>query len=735
MDAPRSPRAQALVTYVLNSIDATFAHINAVSTDGDRDIVDITVEPQLPQDRVVAITYAEPIRLVFKVADDRAPSVLSLRDDFPVGLVHTNFEQGVNGRFLCIWEENWQDLRRTLTPQMLVERIRNWFTRTATGELHQAGQALEPLIPVASDTLIIPAGPPPAIWHPIAASKRNGIYTVVVDSKPAPGDKDSLRFPLFAHTIQPVVHGALRGRPEHLKALCDLVESMGIDLRRALGDWLSADEQLQENDRSPLILITVPKRRDDVAEVEAWENWAFMPTISLGDLGERLGRTCRDKGANRSTILILPEDPKPLEDVLLIGWRVVQRLDRATARVYAGNKAASDRKLVAIGAGAIGSNVIVDTMRAGVGTWTIIDNDVLLPHNTVRQAQVDCMVGDPKATSAEFMANQVLAEEGCKSIVANILDPGQEAEAVSDALANGDLVVDFSASPSVLGRIADAGSIARAASMFFNPDGNDLVVLVEGAGRSPRLDEIEAQYFLALAVHPQFRGHLSSARLDFIRYANACQDLSRPLPPWQVHTLCGIASGKLLVFLESAECMAHIWHLDVESGGVSPLRVQLENVHRCQFDGWRVTVTDGVLEQIREFRHASMPNETGGILIGSFDVARGVLHILAALPAPEDSQQAPTFFIRGSRDLKPRVDKWSARSAGVLHYVGEWHSHPDDSAARPSPDDEVVFEHLHAHLDSTGSPYVMMICGRDETWLRAGWQPYGCKEATVAHAR
>ena len=728
----RSLRARALINYIRNSVDSTFARVDAIWINGDRDIVDVTLEPQLPQDRAVAIANVEPIRLMFPKADDRAPNILSLRKDFPIGLVHTSFEQGVDGRYLCIWEENWHDLGRTLTPQALVERIRDWFARTAKGELHQLGQPLEPLIPAVSDTLVIPTGSPSAAWHITNSIKHNESWTITVDNN-SQQDAKVPPFPLFALELPPQVHGALHARPENLETLRQLVESMGIDFANALGEWLAEAEQLKANDRRPLILVNIPKLRNASNQVEAWENWAFLPIASLGELGETLGRTFSGEG-NTSSLRIISTAPESLKEVILIGWRVVQRLDRAAARKFSGNTALTDRKLVAVGAGAIGSNVIVNTMRAGVGTWEIIDNDLVLPHNTVRQAQINMMIGYTKAETACFQGNNVLDEEGCKYIAVDFLNPGNEAEAVAGALAGADLVVDLSASPSVLGRIADDDTVVRAASLFFNPGGDELVVLAEGADRSPRLDEIEAQYFLAASVDPILEGHLYSARLDLVRYANACQDLSRPLPPWQVQTLCGIASGRLLTLLESTECMALVWRLDGATGAVTPAQVPLAGVHRHQFDGWRVTLTYDVISQMQALRHNALPNETGGVLIGSFDTVRAVVHIVSALPAPEDSRQAPTYFIRGSKDLKPLVDRLALRSAGTLCYVGEWHSHPDGAAARPSDDDEVVFGHLVAHLGPTGTPFVMAICGRDETWLRAGWQSHEHEEATVVHA-
>ena len=57
---------------------------------------------------------------------------------------------------------------------------------------------------------------------------------------------------------------------------------------------------------------------------------------------------------------------------------------------------------------------------------------------------------------------------------------------------------------------------------------------------------------------------------------------------------------------------------------------------------------------------------------------------------------------------------------GTLGYLGEWHSHPDGAPARPSRDDEGVFTYLSRHIGPTGSPYLMAICGDNETWLRLG---------------
>jgi integrative and conjugative element protein (TIGR02256 family) len=724
----RSERARSLAAYVLESVDATFAHISSVSTTESFDLVDLVLEPQLPQDRVIPILGREPVRLFFSVSDDAAPSVLSLRGDFPTGLVHTTRYSFLKETFLCVWEEKWNELRRSLTAQALVERLRNWFTRTASGELHQEGQPLEPLIPATSHTLIIPAGRFPSNWHVADVSQSDGIYTVIVREGGIAADSVPLRFPIFFVELPPQVHGALNSRPYDLQELRQLVEPMDESFFVGFADWLLLEAQLKAPDKHALIVVSLPKMREAGCEPEQTEIWAFSTNETIGTIGELLGCTYDEGSRARRRV---PRGPVgETNKVTLFGWRVVQRLDRNAARRLAGNASQHDRRLVAVGAGALGSNVLINMVHSGIGTWTVIDDDLVLPHNTVRQAQGDWAVGLPKADSAKAMADDVMPDT-VVSICGNVL---KRDEAINAAFSEADLILDFSASPAALGNIADDILVKRAASVFFNPDGTDLVILAEDAERKLKLDEIEAQYFFAVATARVLDGHLASARLDLVRYANACQDLSRPLPPWQVQTLCGIAAGKLAALTETDSSLASIWRLNPATGDIRFLSLKILDVHRHVFSSWRITVSQAVLANMQELRRRSLPNETGGVLIGTFDAARRVVHIVAALTAPPDSRQTPTYFIRGAKDLKPYVDGLSARSAGSLSYLGEWHSHPDAAPAKPSGDDEKVFQYLRDNIRPSGFPYVMAICGSNETWLRAGWSGNSDGEGTMGHS-
>lgn len=72
--------------------------------------------------------------------------------------------------------------------------------------------------------------------------------------------------------------------------------------------------------------------------------------------------------------------------------------------------------------------------------------------------------------------------------------------------------------------------------------------------------------------------------------------------------------------------------------------------------------------------------ETGGIIIGYYDVRYKNAIITECTRAPEDSRATRCKFYRGIKGLKKILQKrWKERNE---YYLGEWHLHPGSS---PSP--------------------------------------------------
>ncbi|WP_394244739.1 Mov34/MPN/PAD-1 family protein [Halopseudomonas laoshanensis] len=733
-EAPRSRLARSVVQYLRESQIHPYANLTGVDRTDIYDVLDIELELELDQRRQVPIRSREPIRIGFMASDDGwPPQVLSTRADFPVGMVHTNLDRDVDGGLtLCIWEEGWADLASNLTGQTLIERIRAWFTAMAAGTIHDADQFLEPLIHPGSNTLIIPSGRIQGPWSFDWISRQGRCITLSMCRLKSDETAKSHDVAVYSPCLPSQVHRGLSRTPYDLGALQRLCVDLGFNLAEDLATWLlSAEQLLQAADRLPILILTVPKRRTDDGANEQPEVWCYTLGETVAELGERLGVTITEAGVTTAKLFgdISQAD---LSSIRMDPWRVVQRLDRSAARGFSGSSHTQDIPLLGIGAGAIGSNVAMIATRSGLGPWVLVDADLTLPHNTVRQVQKNDAIGWNKAQVLQHELDSVLDDDGNASIPVDVFFPGTHAAALDNALRDAAIAIDFSASPAVLGWLSDQ-PVNRAVSAFFGPDGSDLVVLSEDSPRDIKIDEIEAQYFWAVATEIPLKDHLVAARMDRIRYANACQDLSRPLPPWQTQTLCGLAAGRLAQLIDDTEASFRVWRLEPGSGAVDSVCVAVQPVHRIQTGDMRVTISDDVVRTMRAQRQQSGRNETGGVLLGTYDLVRNVVHIVGALSSPPDSKQAPTYFIRGIKDLKPRIERLADASAGRLHYIGEWHSHPGGVPARPSADDEQVYAHLKTHMEPAGAPFVMAICGERDSWLRAGWQERGTLEGVIAH--
>lgn len=79
-----------------------------------------------------------------------------------------------------------------------------------------------------------------------------------------------------------------------------------------------------------------------------------------------------------------------------------------------------------------------------------------------------------------------------------------------------------------------------------------------------------------------------------------------------------------------------------------------------------------------------------------------------------DSEASPTHFIRGQEGQAEAMAEVHKRTAGVVDYVGEWHSHPNGCAARPSVDDLKLLDKLHQQMGVDGLPALMVFVGRDQ---------------------
>jgi integrative and conjugative element protein (TIGR02256 family) len=114
-----------------------------------------------------------------------------------------------------------------------------------------------------------------------------------------------------------------------------------------------------------------------------------------------------------------------------------------------------------------------------------------------------------------------------------------------------------------------------------------------------------------------------------------------------------------------------------------------------------------------KLREKSLPNETGGILLGNFDNHNEICYIIDCLPPPSDSECLPVSFIRGYAGLCDKVKEIETRTLEQVRYIGEWHSHPDGCSVNPSEADLATFKWIEDIMNGDSVPTIMIIIGEN----------------------
>jgi len=702
-----------------------FAKLVECRKKGQAETVVFDVDVEVPQVRRHPIRSSERIAATFFDTDNVIPQVYALRKDFPL-VPHLNLHIQEFPRNLCLYDERYEEIKHRWTSARFIHRIREWLALTARGELHQEDQPLEQILIDYGGRLVLPhslldggSEAQPLFVANIRSVDNEKLFLIAQSQPP---DNGALDIVASVHRCPPQTHGVIHRRPTTLADLAALVGGTGLDilaeLRERLRNW--QDNNKAVLDSRILLVIRFPKKRKDDGEVEAVDTWAFFlgdaakegehaGDLRIRDLGIRIGLW--DMHDNQVGLLLSPDTSKSSDNVGLDVLNVSFELTRSMAARLNGNTAVDDVRIVSVGAGALGSQTVLNLARSGFGTWTIIDHDRLMPHNIARHALTGFFVGWNKAESITFVAKTIVSDaELFSSFSVDVLSPGKQNEDVSTAFRNAEVILDMSTSLAVARKIAcDVVSDARRISLFMTPSGHDLVLLAEDKNRTTPLDALEMQYYRAVANNEALAEHFQTLG-QRSRYGQSCRDITSTLPQNLVALHAAIGARAIRTAIADPGATVVIWRVD-DCGNVQRVDVTRAGVIHHRTQSWTVVTDKGLLEKLGMFREDRLPNETGGVMLGSFDLARMILYIVDALPSPPDSEEWPTLYIRGRKGLRHAVEAVEEKTHGMLEYIGEWHSHPRGARTAASCDDLKVFAWLAELMQADGLPAVMMIVG------------------------
>lgn len=684
-----------------------------IEDDSSSEVVVIDVDVEIGQRPKNDIHRFERVAVEF-AKDNSVPEVLALRDDFPL-VAHLNMRQQDFPRSLCLFDQKIEDLNLRWNSTWFITTLCEWFRKTARDELHAEDQALEPLLMPSYLKLVVPydlgSSPEEEECAPLVAECIPEDTSWVVAVAQRAGDRKPTH---VATTIgaAPQVHGVIHRQPMNLAELHQFLTSAGTDLisilRARLLSWQDKPEILS----CKLILaVILPKTRTVGGDVENTEIRAFLTPLTVKEVGESIGIW---QLSEASVGRLLPTDESKTGDSLaLLPVNIVPTLSREKAAELSGLPNCDSPRIVAIGQGAIGSQVSSNLIRMGWGDWCLVDCDHLLPHNLVRHELPGFCMGTRKSESISALMNSIIEGNPVSSAVfADVLNPREDAQTeLSNALASADVILDMSTSVAVARHIClDVPSEARRVSLFLSPSGKDAVLLAEDASRSIPLDCLEMQYYRALIRNEKYVEHLVSSE-GMTRYAGSCRDLSSRIPQDLISVHAGFGARGLRSALSGENAIIMLWRTDnnglsAECDLIEPVAVRTHSI-----DGWTICLDEELLAAVSTLRNAKLPKETGGVIVGSVDMQRQRLYLVDALPAPPDSEEAPSYFIRGTDGLVSELDDVGRLTAGWLQYLGEWHSHPVGCGCSRSSDDCSLCRGLAVELKLEGLPGLMMIVG------------------------
>jgi hypothetical protein len=185
------------------------------------------------------------------------------------------------------------------------------------------------------------------------------------------------------------------------------------------------------------------------------------------------------------------------------------------------------------------------------------------------------------------------------------------------------------------------------------------------------------------------------------------------MPQDAIATMAGIGSRALRLIVSDRNARITIWRSRNQWFGIDTDDVDVQAVEKNKRGDWTIFTDKHVQRKALGLRNAKLPNETGGILVGSFDAQRRLLYIVDVLPAPPDSKESPEAFERGVEGLPAKRKEINEISAGWLDYVGEWHSHPAGCSCNRSPSNCRQCNWIAGNMQIEGLPGLMMIVNDD----------------------
>lgn len=673
--------------------------------------IDIPVElPSRAQAQGISATGVKALETCALAFSDRWPLCAPrpyLRADFPRNLPHINAHRAGELVPPCVYEGSLDELLHRLGLDAVIDQIIDWLGKAASGTLIDLSQGWEP-----TRRDFCPSTVELSAERVIAAAPADGTVLITSASYVTVGDGVYCRvLPELTPQSNVTFTQVLRGRPE--RPIGSGTCAAFIARAAAVDGQFPAIGKYQPDtvvDLPSLVELATALGINGTALEAELSDYYRAAVIGLHNYKDwKKGLLC--------LVVLMVKRPAPLvgsdgRDVEVLPYMVRYDIDphsafNHTSSVHAAfhshtvspelltrtsglPQAVTQVKVVLIGCGSLGSKIGMHLARAGIGQQTLVDNEVMSPHNLARHALLD-----DESALVPYKAEQMkaalrrLSHVDAKAFNLDAIDlfrkNGKFAEVVPTDAA---LIIDSTASLQVL--IASAVSSALTASpvrltrtALFG-QGRCAIVILEGEGRKARVDDVTALLFECCRWLPSLASAMAgtSSNPTRIFVGDNCRSLTTPMADALLSRSAAMVAmqlqkwisdekpprGQLCVGVGGRDNIGSSWNV-MEVSDTTVLDVDDDG-------GWQIRVLAHVVQAIdKDARHWSRL-ETGGALVGRVSYEARTITVAGLVAAPPDSVRSEATFVLGTEGLAQTLKEAHAASLGYLMFAGTWHSHP-----------------------------------------------------------
>jgi proteasome lid subunit RPN8/RPN11 len=652
-----------------------------------------------------------------------------------------------------------------------VERVIWWLERAAAGQLDAVGEPMHP--PVAYDlvggggALVVRASAPrvaagDAPWLGIAILRRTGesFSDVVGWHRLGEGGlSDAVRavggapVPVFCAAAVVLPDPIGFEFPFGAAALTRALARQGLSQRMLLGlVGLSAivnDTQQRYPPVGPALtepfplyaLIGTPSRgivgSETVTHLAAWR----LPgdaTPLLTAVTDQIAESSDDAEAEAAGEAVLAK-ARGWVDETRVHWTTVYEMrPEATIRRDDGSTSSwlAGRQVLVLGAGALGAPITEACVRAGAAQVVVADSGYVHPGILVRQPYDEADIGKAKAT---VLAERLSRIRSNLDVTPHVGDVTNTLFGPTSGIPACDLIIDATADRIVRHVVETCRRVHRLdwpaqIAVMIGHDARRGVAAVSLPGTSGGALDVLRR--LGLTARADVSGRLADvvddfypdpARHDLFQPEPGCSDATFRGGAADVGALAGeLLAGSLGLLREHAEgrtaqgmhaLVVRLAEPSAARAGVGPQLVSWsDDVVLPDHSGrYEVRIAATALAEIRAecrrgLRVRARKIETGGLLLGQYDDAAGIVWVDIATGPPPDSFLSADHFEHGTAGVSAIVKSRLELTARTSGFVGMWHSHPD-GVAWPSETDKQGMGALVAPVEGGPRRALLLVAG------------------------